>query len=301
MEVPLQVLVAEKSPTLSRLLVQLLEQSNFSVEVATTVDDAIKVVEQKQPDVVLSSVSRFDGEQLCKRLRKADRTLPICLIYPPQHSDDAEPRARMLGADLVLIGPVQQAALVSAVRLLIRMRRVGRELAAARESALEHVGALPDLAALKRILAMEVKKSRRYRYPTSFLLLELDGAEQRAKVLDRTERARHVGLAMAEMTQALRDIDLCVHAGNDKFIVFLPHTAYDGARIVASRLHARIRGMADLRLTASVGVASYDGQGQVSFGGLLKEATLALKRARQAGGDRVELAEPKKPDRVFIA
>ena len=142
---------------------------------------------------------------------------------------------------------------------------------------------------------------RRYRFPAAFLLLQLDAEPLKARGLDRAAHAQLLGRALAALTQALRDIDLCVHTGSDRFIVFLPHTPHDGATVVATRLHAKVRALASPALACSVGVAAYEGQGAVSFGSLLREATLALKRARAAGGDRVELAESKRRDRVFIA
>ena len=55
------------------------------------------------------------------------------------------------------------------------------------------------------------------------------------------------------------------------------------------------------RLTASVGVATHGGDGTVSFGGLVKRASDALGRARAAGGDRAEPADPpKKRERISI-
>ncbi len=302
MDTPLQVLIVEKSPSLAGLLVRHLEMANFSVAVVDTLDAAVKALAERKPEVVLSSVSRTDGEQVARRVRKADRGVSIALIYPPTRALDAEPSARMNGADLALMGPVQEATLISAVRVLMRLHRQGREL---RERRAEPVGpapeTLPDLETLKRMLTIEIKKCRRYKHPASFLLASLDGWTDRARDLQKAERSQVIGLVLLQFTQALRDIDLCVHVRNERFIIFLPHTSHDGARIVAERLHARIAAVPRIGVTVSVGVASYDGQGTASFWSLLRDASLALRRAQQAGGNRVELHESKRPSRVFIA
>lgn len=301
------VLVAEKSPSLAGLLVDLLEQSNFEALVATSEAEALELVKSRHPQVVLSSVSRFDGEGLCRTLRKHHRELPVALIYPPSRTDDIGARAQHFGADLVLVGPVQKASLLSAVKLLVRLRRLSRQLAeaegqAARDLAREDDGPQPlDLPTFKRMLNLEVKKSRRYRFPASFLLVQLDPESIRGRKLDRAGHAKLIGATLAALTKGLRDIDLCVHTGSDRFIVFLPHTPNAGAQVVAARLHERLRALAEPPLTSSIGVAAYEGQGPISFGSLLRDATLALKRAREAGGDRVELANARTRDRVFIA
>jgi glutamate synthase domain-containing protein 2 len=51
----------------------------------------------------------------------------------------------------------------------------------------------------------------------------------------------------------------------------------------------------------SVGLASHEGHGTVSFGSLVKRATEALARAVEQGGDRaVSLDAPKKRDRISM-
>ena len=302
---PVQVLVAEKSPSLAGLLVGLLEQANYTVAVATTELEAMELVRDRTPEVVISSVSRFDGEGLCKLLRKQDRSLPLALVYPPTRTDDIEARGRMFGADLVLVGPIQKASLLSAVRLLIRLRRMGlRSGEPAPLEAEEPSSSSPlDVGTFKRMLHLEVNKSRRYHFPAAFLLLHLDPEPLRARNLSREEQGKVVGAALAAMTKSLRDIDLCVHAGNGRFTVFLPHTPFEGARVVAARLHARLRDLRDPPLAVSVGLAAYDGEGPVSFGSLMRDATASLESARGQGGDRVGQGEAqgRRRDRVFIA
>ena len=163
MDTPLQVLIVEKSPSLAGLLVRHLEQANFAVAVVESLESALKAVAERRPEVVLSSVSRTDGEQVARRLRKANRQVSIALLYPPNRASDAEPASRMNGADLALIGPVQEATLISSVRMLMRLHRQARELAERKaEPELPDKGDRPDLETLKRMLTIEVKKCRRY-------------------------------------------------------------------------------------------------------------------------------------------
>jgi diguanylate cyclase (GGDEF)-like protein len=299
----IQVLLAEKSRSLAGLVTGYLEEANFRVHVSPTVEEALEVLQQQSPEVLVSTVARFDGELLCRKVRKLRLELPIALIYPPSRTRDVARRGMLVGADLVLPGPVQRSALVSGVRLLIRLGRLTEQLYAAESTPVvpEQDFRSPDMETFKRILAMEVKKSRRYRHPVSFLMLEIDNLSQRNPQLDKEARVSLVANVQLELLKILRDIDVCVHTGNDRFLVFLPHTPYSGARVVAERMHARVKKLLDPPLSASIGVSAYDGHGAVSHGSLLRDATVALTRAKEAGGDRVEATDPKKPDRVFIA
>lgn len=296
-----QIVVAEKSRALAELLVGFLEEANYTVAVATTLEEALALVSAHGPELVLSSVSRFDGEGFCRQLRKLHKAVPVALIYPPSRTDDVEARARMFGADLCLVGPVQRSALVSAARLLIRMGRAAKESAEPPTEDDDDALKPLDLPTFKRMLGLEIRKSRRYHFPAACLLVELDPAPFKARTLERSERLRLLAGALATLTRSLRDIDLCVHTGHGRYIVFLPHTPQAGAHVVATRLHERLQRSAEPHLSCSIGVSAYDGNGQVSFGSLLRDATLALKRAAKEGGDRVVFAEPRKRERVFIA
>ena len=154
---------------------------------------------------------------------------------------------------------------------------------------------------------MEIKRSRRYAYPISLALVAFDAFPEVTSDLDARARGRLVGSLLATITKAIRDIDLPVLYAEDKVLVFMPHTPRQGALLVGGRLRDRIRGhVADLgdeeriRVTASIGVAAFEGQGTVSFGSLIKDATAALRRAQLDGGDRVEAAAPAPKSRVSI-
>ncbi|MCY1021194.1 diguanylate cyclase [Pyxidicoccus sp. MSG2] len=159
----------------------------------------------------------------------------------------------------------------------------------------------PDFEFLKRLMLMEVKRSRRYRYPIALLLVELDRYTERIAPLAPAARTGVLAEALGLLVAGVRDIDVAVPFSDSRFVVFLPHTPRSGALVVAERLRERVKSLRGLAGTsASVGVAvseppagkapSSGGGAQVSFGGLLKEAGEALRRAQAAGGDRVEPA-----------
>ncbi|NMO13730.1 diguanylate cyclase [Pyxidicoccus fallax] len=164
----------------------------------------------------------------------------------------------------------------------------------------------PDFEFLKRLMLMEVKRSRRYRYPIAVLLVELDGFAERSASVAPAARTAVLAEALGLLVAGVRDIDVAVPFADSRFVVFLPHTPRSGALVVAERLRERISGLKGLPGTsASVGVAVSEppggkgapsaSQAQVSFGSLLKEAGEALRRAQAAGGNRVEPAAGGRP------
>jgi diguanylate cyclase (GGDEF)-like protein len=231
-------------------------------------------------------------------LRAADPVLTVVALSGAR-GEAAEVEA--LGADSVLAAPVTPSAIATVCALAGRLREA-RARAAALEVRLAAGRADRDLEFLKRLLFVEVKRSRRYGHPLSLAIVALDGWEEAAASRSAKARTARLGEALGVVTRALRDIDLAVPFSDERIVVMMPHTGADGALRVARRLCAAIRDHAGTpRVTASAGVASHGGDGTVSFGALVRRAGEALARARAQGGDRAAAADPaKRRDRISI-
>jgi diguanylate cyclase (GGDEF)-like protein len=303
------ILVAEPSASIAGALRRFLESAHHEVTVVGDVQEALARVRELAPAVVMASVSDgFDGEGLCRQLKEEAPGIPVLLLYLPEE-EQPESRAAAAGAEACLVGPLKRATVVSCVNLMMQVAHAREAVAqiraelqmqqsagVRRESA--PAGSSPDLDFLKRLLFMEVKRSRRYRYPISFLMLEPDRFAERVAPLPGPQRTSALAEILRKLSEALRDIDLAVPFAEGRFIVFLPHTPYEGAMIVAERLLQRVKEVESVPgLTASLGLAVFEpaavkGQAQVSFGTLMKEAGDSLRRAQAAGGDRIEGGRP---------
>jgi diguanylate cyclase (GGDEF)-like protein len=142
-------------------------------------------------------------------------------------------------------------------------------------------------------LAARVREAHRYRRPLSLLLLDVDYFK---KVNDTYGHpagdAVLRGVAGVARAQA-RETDLVARYGGEEMALVLPETDVAGARVIAERLRASVQASAHpteqgtLRVTVSVGVATWPGSGQTPEE-LVESADRALYRAKQAGRNRVE-------------
>jgi diguanylate cyclase (GGDEF)-like protein len=304
------VLIAEHAIPVATALRKFLESAGYEVIVVGTADEALREIRAVPPTVLVASLSAsLDGEALCREAKQEAPGLPVLLLYMPEE-ESPEERAAAAGADACLVGPLKRTTVVTCVGLLVQLfdaRAAGRSNAAhvaeaeaedaeARKARLEGPGS-PDFEFLKRLLLMEVKRSRRYRYPIALLLLELDHLAERTAHLGPSQRTTMIAEMLGLLSGGVRDIDVIVPTTEGKFVAFLPHTPKDGALVVAERLRQRVKTLAPLpNMSVSMGLSVFEpspvrGQTQVSFGNLMKDASEALRKAQAAGGDRVEFSE----------
>jgi diguanylate cyclase (GGDEF)-like protein len=125
-------------------------------------------------------------------------------------------------------------------------------------------------------LSSEIKRAKRYRQPLSLLFLDLDGLK---RINDRyghragSDALRHV----AQVIQSeMRQSDTGARWGGDEFTILAPNTAADAAMSFAERIRARVAQQSSpWPLTASIGVATIDGDGR----GLPEDSTAFLRAA----------------------
>jgi diguanylate cyclase (GGDEF)-like protein len=94
----------------------------------------------------------------------------------------------------------------------------------------------------------------------------------------------------------IREIDLLARFGGDEFVLLLPEADPEHAAGVVSRLrqalveHPLNLGGMSVPITVSVGIAGLAPGGE-DLDGLLRRADIALYRSKQAGRDRISLAQ----------
>ena len=312
-----RALVADPAVAVAATIKRYLEASGFAVKVVRYVDEAVLAVREAEPEILFAAVSElFDGEALCHKVKEVSPGCSVVLVYPPD-AEDPDAQAVRCGADAYLVAPLKRGTVTSCTKMVGRIRTLHETVGRLEEDLKRHIaeppadpfrgaGSSADFEFFKKYLLMEVKRSRRYKYPVSFLLVGLDRFENNVRDLDAEKRTAAQGEALSILTRGIRDIDLAVPFSEGRYLVFLPHTPRSGALVVAARGRERLSKMTSLPgITASVGVASYEplpGGAALSFGVLLKQATELLRKAQLAGGDRVEggAERPPKRDRISL-
>ena len=128
---PPLVLVVEDDPQTRRYYSEALAREGFAIDEAHNGHQAFAKALELNPDLVVTDIAvpGMDGIELCRKLRADVRThaVPVLAItgYGDRQYDD---RARIAGADQVLIKPCDVELLVREARRLVRAQ-TGRALA----------------------------------------------------------------------------------------------------------------------------------------------------------------------------
>lgn len=293
-----RILVAVESRPVVQALRRDLEPAGFAMDAVAPADAAQRLDPSRHVAAVVRAAP--GAEAVVAALKAADPHLSVLALFFDEEEAEGFPGG--LGADGVLVGPLTAPQVAGTCALAARLTAAQRRLQAAERARPLTASGDHDLAFLKRLLFVEVKRSKRYGIPLSLALVSVDGWEALAAQVGPRMRAALLSELTGVVSGAVRDIDIAVPFSEERLVVLMPHTPSPGGLQVARRICNRVRERATaIPVTVSVGLSSHEGQGTVSFGSLVKRAAEALASARAAGGDRAVCAEPqKRRDRISI-
>lgn len=300
----MRILVADDNSAFRQQLTDSLARWGYEVQVAADGLTAWRMLQAADaPTLALLDwmMPGMDGLRICEEVRRQPGGRYRYLILMTARADKSDVISGLeAGADDYLIKPLDEHELRARLRAGRRILELQEQLLAAQES-LRHqathdpLTGLLNRGAIVEALGRELARAHREGKPVGVLLADVD----RFKAINDTwghpagdAVLREVGRRMAA---SLRPYDALGRYGGEEFLAVLPEC--DAAAL--GRLAERLRHCVG---EAPVGLPGEFVPVTLSLGGaagvrdadeLLREADAALYRAKRAGRNRVELAEPE--------
>ena len=151
------------------------------------------------------------------------------------------------------------------------------------------------------MLKREFERAQRYEFNLSLVMIDID----HFKIVNDTYGHQQGDMILRELgvrfkKEVRERLDTPVRYGGEEFAFILPNTDKKGVFFVAERIRRKIAECKfpgrekPLRITISLGVATYPAKGIEKYSDLVKKADEALYRSKEEGRNKVSVYESKK-------
>jgi two-component system cell cycle response regulator len=278
----------------------------YRVVVATSDSDLTECLISSEPVLMIVDADRLDSahlEHLVGALRAGATTrwLPVLAMVSPPNFLVLQETLRLTLVDFIL-KPFDPDELWGRVRVCLHqatvvagLQRQNDELA--RKSKTDSLTDLYNTAHIVERCDGEVSRAKRYDQSLSCLLIDIDGF----KAVNDTYGhpvGNEVLRGLANLLRgSIRGSDSLGRYGGEEFLLVLPQTDRSGAAMLAERLRQTVEGsvfrvgLVSVRITISIGVASFPDRDVVGRETLLLAVDRAVYRAKALGRNRVAWLE----------
>jgi len=262
----------------------------------------LEAAKSEQPDIILLDLIMpgMDGYQVCQELKGEDSTREIPVIMLTSKAEAADKvRGLEMGALDYVTKPFDEGELVARVNTQLKLKEL-REALQEKNRQLQDLANRDGLTGLHNHryfheqLSKDFLRARRYHESLSCILLDID----HFKKFNDTHGHQTGDVVLSTLghviEKSIRDSDFAARYGGEEFALILYHTDGPHSYEVAERLRRMVedhevhdKGNV-LRVTISVGVATFPNDAIHDSKALIECADKALYRAKENGRNRVE-------------
>lgn len=308
------ILIIDDSKKMRRQVVDILKKVGLfeSFHEAANGIEGFKMALGKTPDIILCDVEMpgMDGFKLLRMLstRRELQNIPVIMLTGREDAG-AKIQGLGLGASDYVTKPFDPGELLARIKVQLKIKTLQDRLTESNEMLLElsrtdPLTGLHNRRHMMETLDKEMDRSKRTGDPLSLILIDVDNFKKINDVFGHQQGDQVLKNLGQIFRKHLRQYDSVARFGGEEFILILPATDRSEALGIAERLREEVAQMVDdeveaLKVTISLGVASYSAGRGKSPDNLLRNADSALYRAKQEGRNRVMADQDG--DREFVA
>lgn len=302
------VLIIDDSAAVREQIIKTLESYNLFNRYFEAEDglEGFKMLLASPVDVILCDLEmpRIDGFKFLSMLKaRADlQNIPV-IILTGLNDRERKIKGLQLGANDYITKPFDDEEMAGRVRVHLKLKKLQDELKRSNELLLElsntdHLTGLFNRRYLMEALDKEIHRSIRKGGDMSLIMLDIDHFKRVNDEFGHLQGDTALQMVALHLQKELRSYDCAARYGGEEFVAILPDSSLTEALSVAERIRIAIQNTsfsstpATLRLTASLGVASFSHKQPPTVDGFIKLADDALYRAKANGRNRVEFHDP---------
>jgi two-component system, cell cycle response regulator len=299
-----KVLVVDDS-AVSRKFVEQTLRGRCELFFAGDGQEGLALFAEHQPQVVITDWNMPDpsGIELCQRIRSEFQDpfgapFTYVILLTSNSGKEHVVQGLSAGADDYVTKPCNPDELVARVEVARRFVNMHHQIEA-KNRLLEELALTDPLTGLANRRALEDWASRqisgasRHGFAFWIVLADLDDF----KVVNDTH-GHAAGDAVLKQFAAIlrrstRRSNICARVGGEEFMLVLTHSTEANVRLIVERIRREceetqfVCADARIRITASFGMAGFQGQLAPSFDSLTKQADAALYAAKREGRNRI--------------
>src|SRR5580693_2448349 len=296
-----QILVVDDSAVSRKLVEHALEASDYSLLFAKSSQEALDLFRRHSPSIVLTDwmLPDFSGLELCERIRAdAQREYTYLIVLSAKSEKDHVVKGLAAGADDYLTKPFDPSELLARIGVGCRTVELHREIDA-KNRLLEEMAhtdsltGLPNRRAIEEWAARQLRGAARHGFAVWVAHADLDnfkgindnyGHDAGDQVLQK------FGEVLRESTRAS---DISGRMGGDEFLLVMTHLDEKSTKLTVERLRGQFAalkfsfGGETVSVTASFGIAGFQGKEPPDLARLVKQADKALYSGKRAGRNQV--------------
>jgi two-component system, cell cycle response regulator len=300
------ILIAEDNPVSRKLLEKTLLKAGYDVSSVENGKRALSLFKERFFPIVLTDwiMPEMDGLELCRAIRGSEVAAGYVylILLTARDSKDDIIAGLEAGADDYLTKPFNRAELMARLNTGMRILELERSLKKANEdirmlSITDPLTGSYNRGYLSERFPKETKRALRYGRPLSVILADIDHFKQVNDTYGHLVGDLILKTFVKRLKENLRqEVDWVVRYGGEEFLIILPETDVEGARVVAERMRkkicaegAEVDGI-QVSISASFGITGFSSFGQeedISMESIIGKADEYLYQAKREGRNRV--------------
>jgi len=276
----LNVLVVDDSPSMLNYYISLLKKIKFNVFSARNGLEALNVINEKKIDLVITDINMpvMDGERLLIHIREKYKAneLPVVIV---SSENDKEKFIKTLkfGANDFLKKPFLKEEFIIRVNNILE---VYDNIKTIKTQTLTD----PLTGAYNRLFLEEKLESMfNVYYNKAVAMLDIDYFKKINDTYGHQTGDSVLKAFVKTIQKSIRKTDFVIRYGGEEFIVFMPNTSKEEAKIVIYKIKKNLSPVKNISYTFSAGIAD---EGE-TLAEMIKIADERLYKAKKEGRNRI--------------